>query len=188
MLSGFAQQREYLNTTLGDYTSEDLTRLIIAHSNGLCWVCYIPLAQACGHCRKTVAQQRIRQALHYKAFRLNTLYHNKFHAARCVPTEAVPRWAAEQPTHRVPRGRGYPRTLHHAGHLSPGDLWRAVDGEYPRTAILVRRHDGRITLTDQYGITFAYPAAAVIPTAVRDALPVGHRTLPVHLPTRGTAA
>ena len=47
-----------------------------------------------------------------------------------------------------------------------------MDGEYPRTAILVRRHDGRIILTDQYGTTFAYPAAAVIPTAVPDALPV----------------
>ena len=88
----------------------------------------------------------------------------------------------------VPPARGYTRTLHHAGHLSPGDLWRAVDGEYPRTAILVRRHDGRIALTDQYGTTFAYPAAAVIPTAVPDALPVVNRTRPVQLSTRGTAA
>jgi hypothetical protein len=113
--------------------------------------------------------------LHYKAFRLNKLYHNKSHAARCVPTEAVPRWAAEQPTHRVPRGRGYPRTLHHAGHLSPGDLWCAVAGEHPHTAILVHRRHDRITLTDQYGATFAYPAAAVIPTAVPDALPLRDR-------------
>ena len=63
-----------------------------------------------------------------------------------------------------------------------------MDGEYPRTAILVRRHDGRIILTDQYGTTFAYPAAAVIPTAVPDALPVVNRTRPVQLSTRGTAA
>ena len=84
--------------------------------------------------------------------------------------------------------RGYTRTLHYAGHVSPGDLWRAVDGEYPRTAILVRRHAGRIILTDQYGTTFVYPAAAVIPTAVPDALPVVNRTRPVHLSTRGTAA
>ena len=83
--------------------------------------------------------------------------------------------------------RGYTRTLHHAGHLSPGDLWRAVDGEYPRTAILVRRHGGCIILTDQYGTTFAYPAAAVIPTAVPDALAVVNRTRPAHLSTRGTA-
>jgi hypothetical protein len=55
-------------------------------------------------------------------------------------------------------------------HLSPGDLWRALDGEYPRTAILVRRHYDVITLTDQYGDTFAYPAAAAVPTAVPDAL------------------
>ena len=66
--------------------------------------------------------------------------------------------------------RSFTRTLHHAGHLSPGDLWRALDGEYPRTAILVRRHHDVITLTDQYGDTFAYPTAAAIPTAVPDAL------------------
>ena len=66
--------------------------------------------------------------------------------------------------------RSFTRTLHHAGHLSPGDLWRALDGEYPRTAILVRRHYDVITLTDQYGDTFAYPAAAAVPTAVPDAL------------------
>ena len=88
----------------------------------------------------------------------------------------------------VPPARAYTRTLHHAGHLSPGDLWCAVDGEYPRTAILVHRHHDRITLTDQYGATFAYPAAAVIPTAVPDALPLRDRTRTVHLPTRGTAA
>jgi len=62
-----------------------------------------------------------------------------------------------------------------------------VDGEYPRTAILVHRHHDRITLTDQYGATFAYPAAAVIPTAVPDALPLRDRTRAVHLSTRGTA-
>jgi len=66
--------------------------------------------------------------------------------------------------------RSFTRTLHHAGHLSPGDLWRALDGEYPRTAILVRRHQEVITLTDQYGGTFAYPTAAAIPTAVPDTL------------------
>ena len=88
----------------------------------------------------------------------------------------------------VPPARGYTRTLHHAGHLSPGDLWCAVAGEYPRTAILVHRHHDRIALTDQYGATFAYPAAAVIPTAVPDALPQRDRTRPVHPSARGTAA
>ena len=84
--------------------------------------------------------------------------------------------------------RGYTRTQHHAGHLSPGDLWRPVDGERPHTATLVRRRHNRITLTDQHGNTFTYSAAAVIPTAVPDPLPMGHRTQPVHLLTRGTAA
>ena len=69
--------------------------------------------------------------------------------------------------------RSFTRTLHHAGHLSPGDLWRALDGEYPRTAILVRRHHDVITLTDQYGDSFAYPTAAAVPTAVPDALESG---------------
>jgi len=36
--------------------------------------------------------------------------------------------------------RSCTRALHHAGHLSPGDLRRALDGEYPCTAVLVRRH------------------------------------------------
>jgi len=75
------------------------------------------------------------------------------------------------------------RSLSHGGQRI-----RSLVHEYPRTAILVRRHDGRIILTDQYGTTFAYPAAAVIPTAVPDALPVVDRTRPVHLSTRGTAA
>jgi len=34
---------------------------------------------------------------------------------------------------RVPPARGYTRTLHHIGHLSPGDLWRPIDPEHPRT-------------------------------------------------------
>lgn len=72
-----------------------------------------------------------------------------------------------------PPARGYTRTLHHAGHLSPGDLWRAVDGEYPRTAILVHRHQDRITVTDQYGATLGYSTGAVIATAVPDAFSVG---------------
>ena len=81
---------------------------------------------------------------------------------------------------QTPPARGYTRTRHHAGHLSPGDLWCAVAGEHPHTAILVHRRHDRITLTDQYGATFAYPAAAVIPTAVPDALPLRDRTRPVH--------
>ena len=83
--------------------------------------------------------------------------------------------------------RSFTRTLHHAGHLSPGDLWRALDGEYPRTAILVRRHHDVITLTDQYGDTFAYPTAATIPTAVPDAFQSGRRAADPATPGRASA-
>lgn len=72
--------------------------------------------------------------------------------------------------HRNPtrRARGYTCTTHAAGRLAPGDLWLAVDGEDPRTAVLVRRNRDRITVTDQYGVKFIYPAGAVIATAVPD--------------------
>src|SRR5450755_3606895 len=73
---------------------------------------------------------------------------------------------------RVPPARGYTRTLHHIGHLSPGDLWRPIDREHPRTVTVIHRHRGdRITLTDQHGTTFAYPATSVIATVVPDPLP-----------------
>lgn len=75
----------------------------------------------------------------------------------------------------VPPVRGYTPTLHHVWHLSPGDLWRPVDGERPRTVIVVRRSDDRIIVTDQYGATFAYSAVAIIPTAVPDPFPLGGR-------------
>ena len=68
--------------------------------------------------------------------------------------------------------RSCTRALHHAGHLSPGDLRRALDGEYPCTAVLVRRHHDVITLTAPYADMFG-PAAAVIRTAVPDAPPSG---------------
>ncbi len=73
--------------------------------------------------------------------------------------------------HRTPAGsvRGYTCTRHQAALISPGDLWRAVDGEYPRTAVLVRQHRDRITITDQYGVAFGYPSSEVIATAVPDA-------------------
>lgn len=72
-----------------------------------------------------------------------------------------------------PRFRGYTRTLHRAGHVSPGDLWRPVDGENPRTVVLVRRQGDRITLTDQYGATFGYASGEIIATAVPDAFALG---------------
>ena len=72
-----------------------------------------------------------------------------------------------------PRFRGYTRTLHRAGHVSPGDLFRPVDGENPRTVVLVRRQGDRITLTDQYGATFCYGSGEIIATAVPDAFALG---------------
>jgi hypothetical protein len=72
-----------------------------------------------------------------------------------------------------PRVRGYTRTLHRAGHVSPGDLWRPVDGENPRTVVLVRHQGDRITLTDQYGANFRYGSGEIIATAVPDAFALG---------------
>ena len=72
-----------------------------------------------------------------------------------------------------PRYRGYTRTLHRAGHVSPGDLFRPVDGENPRTVVLVRRQGDRITLTDQHGATFCYGSGEIVPTAVPDSFALG---------------
>jgi len=71
------------------------------------------------------------------------------------------------------RSRGYTRTLHRAGHVSPGDLFRPVDSDGPRTVVLVRRHSDRITLSDQYGVTFCYASDEIISTAVPDAFALG---------------
>ena len=73
----------------------------------------------------------------------------------------------------APRFRGYTRTLHRAGYVSPGDLFRPVDGENPRTVVLVRRQGDRISLTDQYGATFGYASTEIIATAVPDAFALG---------------
>ena len=66
--------------------------------------------------------------------------------------------------------RGYTATSHHAGHLTPGDHWRPLPDQRPRTVTDIHRHAGVITLTDQYGTTWTYPATSVIPTAVPDPL------------------
>ena len=72
--------------------------------------------------------------------------------------------------------RGYTRTMHHIGYLSPGDLWRPVEDERPRTVTAVHRRHDEITLADQQGAVFAYPTACVVATAVRDPLPaLGYR-------------
>ena len=69
--------------------------------------------------------------------------------------------------HRCPRVH---RTTHHAGHLTPGDQWRPLPDQPPRTVTDIHRHHGVIVLTDQYGATWTYPATDVIPTAVPDPL------------------
>jgi hypothetical protein len=73
--------------------------------------------------------------------------------------------------HREPLpGRGYTRTRHPIGHLTPGDPWRPDPNQPPRTITATRRRHGRITLTDQTGVSYPYSAAALIPTAVPDPL------------------
>ena len=56
--------------------------------------------------------------------------------------------------HTDPTGtavRGYTATSHHAGHLTPGDQWRPVPDQPPRTVTDIHRRHGVIALTDQYG-------------------------------------
>ena len=60
--------------------------------------------------------------------------------------------------------RGYTSTAHHAGHLTPGDQWRPIPDQRPRTVTDVHRRHGVIVLTDQYGSAWTYPANGVIPT------------------------
>lgn len=70
----------------------------------------------------------------------------------------------------APPARGYTRTQHHAGYLSPGDLWRPDPDGQPHVVTATSRHHGRITLVDQYGRTYPYPADGLIPTALPDPL------------------
>ena len=65
-------------------------------------------------------------------------------------------------------GQGYTRTRHHIGHLDPGDRWFPGPDPLPHTVTGVRRRDGQIVLTDQYGISFSHPGDAVVSTAVPD--------------------
>lgn len=65
---------------------------------------------------------------------------------------------------------GFTRTSHHAGHLSPGDLWRPEQRGRPHTVTELRRHHDEIVLIDQVGQTYGYPINAVLATAVADPL------------------
>jgi hypothetical protein len=67
-------------------------------------------------------------------------------------------------------GGGFTRTCHHAGHLSPGDLWRPEQRGRPHTVTELRRHADRIILIDQAGETYSYPTNAILATAVADPL------------------
>jgi len=89
----------------------------------------------------------------------------------CSPTSTpTPRTAPSTPDPTGNGLRGYTSTTHHAGHLTPGDQWQPVPDQPPRTVTDLHRRHGVITLTDQYGATWTYPANAVIPTTVLDPL------------------
>ncbi len=77
----------------------------------------------------------------------------------------------EHRAHAVPRS-SYTETLHHVGHLGPGDLWRPTDGR-PHVVTEVRSRGNTVTVTDQLGQAHRYPADALVPTAVRDPLTLG---------------
>jgi hypothetical protein len=74
----------------------------------------------------------------------------------------------EHRAHPTPRA-GYTETMHHVGHLGPGDLWRPTDGQ-PHVVTEVRNRDNTVTVTDHLGQPHRYPADALVPTAVRDPL------------------
>ncbi len=78
--------------------------------------------------------------------------------------------AVEVLDHRAERKPviGHTRTRHHIGNLSPGDWWFPGPDPLPHTVTAVRRRDGHIVLTDQFGGSYSHPCDAVLPTAVRD--------------------
>lgn len=78
----------------------------------------------------------------------------------------------EHRAHAAPRG-GYTETLHHVGHLAPGDLWRPADGRPPHVVTEIRNRGDVVTVTDQMGQVHRYPTDAILPTAVRDPLTLG---------------
>jgi hypothetical protein len=69
----------------------------------------------------------------------------------------------------VPRG-GYTETLHHVGHLGPGDLWRPAVDRPPHVVTDVRSRGNTVTLTDQLRQVHRYAVDAIVPTAVPDPL------------------
>ena len=63
---------------------------------------------------------------------------------------------------------GYTRTRHHIGHLGPGDWWFPGSDPLPHIVTGAHRRDGRIVLTDQYGLRYSHLGDAVVSTAVPD--------------------
>ena len=82
----------------------------------------------------------------------------------------------EHHVHTAPRGN-YTETMHHVGHLGPGDLWRPTEGR-PHVVTEIRSRGNVVTVTDQLGQDHRYPADALVPTAVRDPLAVGRAAVP----------
>lgn len=78
--------------------------------------------------------------------------------------------------HSTPCG-GYTETLHHVGHLAPGDLWRPAAERPPHVVTEIRTRGTSVTITDQLGQVHRYPADAIVPTAVRDPLRMGTAVL-----------
>ena len=83
----------------------------------------------------------------------------------------------EHRTRATHRG-GYTETLHHVGHLAPGDLWRPVDGLPPHVVTNIRSRDNSVTITDQLGQVHRYATNAIVPTAVPDPLVLRPVALP----------
>lgn len=85
--------------------------------------------------------------------------------------------AAVHEHHASGRGRGVTLTSHHIGHLAPGDLFRPDPRGSTRTVTEIHRRRDRVSLTDQMGTEYVYPAESVLPTAVTDplapVLPIG---------------
>jgi len=77
----------------------------------------------------------------------------------------------------TPRG-GYTETLHHVGHLAPGDLWRPAADRPPHVVTDVRSRGNGVTVTDQLGQVHRYAVDAIVPTAVRDPLVLRSVALP----------
>lgn len=77
----------------------------------------------------------------------------------------------------APRG-GYTETLHHVGHLSPGDLWRPAADRPPHVVTDIRSRANTVAIVDQLGQTHRYAADALVPTAVPDPLILRSVALP----------